>query len=166
MIKLTDKYIEIFEYGCSNVANCKTNHVEVFGTATDGYYVELSRLQRYTSSGGALNPEGSYVLFGGKYIDTTGRIITDNSIEQIMQKISPESYNKITKNPISMTNWIISGIITILLLCASVIFASKFNSSTLTFIYTLISGTAIITYCCAFVISNIDFFIKKISFIR
>ena len=85
--------------------------------------------------------------------------ITDNSIEQIMQKISPESYNKITKNPISMTNWIISGIITILLLCASVIFASKFNSSTLTFIYTLISGTAIITYCCAFVISNIDFFI-------
>lgn len=92
--------------------------------------------------------------------------ITDNSIEQIMQKISPESYNKITKNPISMTNWIISGIITILLLCASVIFASKFNSSTLTFIYTLISGTAIITYCCAFVISNIDFFIKKISFIR
>jgi hypothetical protein len=92
--------------------------------------------------------------------------ITDNSIEQIMQKISPESYNKITKNPISMTNWIISGIITILLLCASVIFASKFNSSALTFIYTLISGTAIITYCCAFVISNIDFFIKKISFIR
>lgn len=92
--------------------------------------------------------------------------ITDNSIEQIMQKISPESYNKITKNPISMTNWIISGIITILLLCASVIFASKFNSSTLTFIYTLISGTAIITYCCAFVISNIDFFVKKISFIR
>lgn len=92
--------------------------------------------------------------------------ITDNSIEQIMQKISPESYNKITKNPISMTNWIISGIITILLLCGSVIFASKFNSSTLTFIYTLISGTAIITYCCAFVISNIDFFIKKISFIR
>lgn len=92
--------------------------------------------------------------------------ITDNSIEQIMQKISPESYNKITKNPISMTNWIISGIITILLLCTSVIFASKFNSSTLTFIYTLISGTAIITYCCAFVISNIDFFIKKISFIR
>lgn len=92
--------------------------------------------------------------------------ITDNSIEQIMQKISPETYNKITKNPISMTNWIISGIITILLLCASVIFASKFNSSTLTFIYTLISGTAIITYCCAFVISNIDFFIKKISFIR
>ena len=92
--------------------------------------------------------------------------ITDNSIEQIMQKISPESYNKITKNPISMTNWIISGIITIFLLCASVIFASKFNSSTLTFIYTLISGTAIITYCCAFVISNIDFFIKKISFIR
>lgn len=92
--------------------------------------------------------------------------ITDNSIEQIMQKISPESYNKITKNPISMTNWIISGIITILLLCDSVIFASKFNSSTLTFIYTLISGTAIITYCCAFVISNIDFFIKKISFIR
>lgn len=92
--------------------------------------------------------------------------ITDNSIEQIMQKISPETYNKITKNPISMTNWIISGIITILLLCASVIFASKFNSSTLTFIYTLISGTAIITYCCAFVISNIDFFVKKISFIR
>ena len=41
--------------------------------------------------------------------------ITDNSIEQIMQKISPESYNKITKNPISMTNWIISGIITIYL---------------------------------------------------
>ena len=76
--------------------------------------------------------------------------ITDNSIEQIMQKISPESYNKITKNPISMTNWIISGIITILLLCASVIFASKFNSSTLTFIYTLISGTAIITYCCEY----------------
>ena len=88
------------------------------------------------------------------------------SITVPITKISPESYNKITKNPISMTNWIISGIITILLLCASVIFASKFNSSTLTFIYTLISGTAIITYCCAFVISNIDFFIKKISFIR
>ena len=48
--------------------------------------------------------------------------ITDNSIEQIMQKISPESYNKITKNPISMTNWIISGIITILLLCGSLRF--------------------------------------------
>lgn len=89
-----------------------------------------------------------------------------DTIESVMQKISPETYSSVTKKPVSMTKWIVSGIIAIFFLCISVIFAAKFNNSILTLLYTLTSGIAIVTYCFAFVISNIDFFVKKISFVK
>lgn len=89
-----------------------------------------------------------------------------STIESVIQKISPETYSAISKKPISLVNWIINGILVILFLGFSVIFATKFNSSSLTFVYTITSVAAIVTYCLAFVISNIDFFVKKISFVK
>lgn len=80
--KLTDKYIEIYEYGCISADKCKTNHTELFGTSNDGYYFELSRLNRYNkidTNNYELNPNGDYVYFNGAYIDTTERKTTINS---------------------------------------------------------------------------------------
>lgn len=97
-----------------------------------------------------------------KYTNKTVKL-TDSSIQAVIKEVAPETYEKLSKNPISLFNWIIGGIITISFLVISVIYASEYNNTSLTIGYAFVSAVAIVTYCSAFVMSNIDFFIKKIS---
>lgn len=76
-VTLTDGYFKVFEYGCSTVGNCSTNHNELFGTAMDGYLFDISRVDRYTTNALTTvdNVNGSYVNIMGNIINIneTGR---------------------------------------------------------------------------------------------
>ena len=64
---LTDDHIEVFEYGCSDVTNCSTNHVELFGTGIDGYLYLLSALPRFNSAS-EQDLSGEYVRINNELI--------------------------------------------------------------------------------------------------
>lgn len=88
--------------------------------------------------------------------------LNDTSIEAVMQKIAAQSAEA-KKNPISLTKWIIGGIVMAILFLAYTMFTRKANSNSLK-IYTYIELAALITaYCSLFIRSNMDFFVKLIS---
>lgn len=59
-ITLDNPYIEVYEYGCSNISNCKNNHSEAFGTSSDGYLYNLDNMIKYGADGKTAE-NGGYV---------------------------------------------------------------------------------------------------------
>jgi hypothetical protein len=87
--------------------------------------------------------------------------LTDNTIESVLLTIDPQFSDLKLKNPISMVNWIISGILMILFMVA---FAFSTNSNKdLDVAMSLVFAGCVITYILIFVFSNIEFFVKKIN---
>jgi hypothetical protein len=87
--------------------------------------------------------------------------LTDNTIESVLLAIDPQFSDSKLKNPISMVNWIISGILMILFMVAFVF--STNSSKDLDVAMSLVLAGCVITYILIFVFSNIEFFIKKIN---
>ena len=78
--------------------------------------------------------------------------------EKILQRLS----NKEVK-PVSMTKWIVSGILMLLFMVIFVLFLNKLNKTGFAIILNTIFGLILTVYCVLFVGTNIDFFIKKIE---
>lgn len=89
--------------------------------------------------------------------------ITDSSIISVMKKVSPNDYKKLLEEPISLKNWIVSGIIMVLLLFVPAFLTNVVNDRDLSIAYAILIAGCVTIYCSAFIIGNIDFFIKKIS---
>lgn len=85
--------------------------------------------------------------------------LDDAAILAVMNKIMTKSGSQ--KNPISLSKWIIGGIIMILLFIAFSVFAKPGSNHFIT-VYTYIELAALITaYCALFIRSNMEFFVKK-----
>lgn len=89
--------------------------------------------------------------------------VTDETIQKIMDSVSPEMYKKMQKKPVPLVSWIIGGIVLIFLPLISIRSISLMNSRTLSMTYALLIAFCITAYCTVFVFGNIDAFIKKIS---
>lgn len=87
--------------------------------------------------------------------------LTDTTIENILRTIDPAFAGISLKNPISMRNWIIGGVLMILFMFVFV-FSSNINRN-LDVAISLVFAGCVISYTIAFVFSNIDFFVKKIN---
>lgn len=87
--------------------------------------------------------------------------LDDAAILAVMNKIMTKSGSQ--KNPISLSKWIIGGILMILLFIVFSVFAKPGSNRFLT-LSTYIELAAIVTvYCVLFIRSNMDFFVKKIN---
>lgn len=87
--------------------------------------------------------------------------LDDAAILAVMKKITTKSDSQ--KNPISLSKWIIGGILMALLFVVFSVLAKPGSNHFLT-VYTYIELAALITaYCALFVRSNMDFFVKKIN---
>jgi len=90
--------------------------------------------------------------------------LTDTTIENILRTIDPQFSDISLKNPISMRNWIISGVLMILFMFVFIF--SRNISRNLDVAISLVFAGCVITYILTFVFSNIDFFVKKISTLK
>lgn len=68
--------IEVFEYGCIDITKCNQNHDETFGSATDGYLVNLNKIEdRYTKQADNTYKldvtNGTYLRFNGGFVEIT-----------------------------------------------------------------------------------------------
>lgn len=88
------------------------------------------------------------------------------TLNAVMQKISAmELSSGKNAKPVSFLGWIISGIAMIIAMMFFGFYTSPHTTSSMLIIaFYLLFALAIVVYCTAFVISNLDFFIKKISF--
>lgn len=66
-------------------------------------------------------------------------------------------------NPVSLKNWILSGIIMIVFMLSFLILSSSLHSDSLTLAFALVFAFVITAYCALFVGVNLDFFVKKIE---
>ncbi|MDE5899218.1 MAG: hypothetical protein K2H09_08165 [Treponemataceae bacterium] len=89
--------------------------------------------------------------------------LTESSIDAVMQSVAPDMRRKLKERSVSMANWIVSGIVMILMLFFSVLVAGTMNSGVLLIAYALLIAFCITVYCSCFVVCNIDFFVKKIA---
>ncbi|MBQ8013204.1 MAG: hypothetical protein IJ257_02235 [Treponema sp.] len=65
--------------------------------------------------------------------------------------------------PVSMTKWIIWGIVMLFLMVTSGLFLNRTDRESFAIIFNVIFGLLITAYCAIFVGTNMDFFIKKIE---
>ena len=94
-------------------------------------------------------------------------IPADNStLNAVMQRISAmELSSGRNAKPVSFAGWIIAGVIMIIAMMFFGFYTSpRTTSSMLIIAFYLIFSLSVVVYCIAFVTSNLDFFIKKISF--
>lgn len=81
----------------------------------------------------------------------------DRSIRAVMDRLFPQK----DRSPITLTNWIISGALMILLLLVFVFLPH--GSGLLTLAFYMLFAAIITTYVALFVGCNMDFFVKKID---
>lgn len=74
-----------------------------------------------------------------------------------------EALENMQVRPVSMTKWIIWGIVMILLMVTFGLFLNRFDKASFAIIFNVIFGILITVYCATFVGTNMDFFIKKID---
>lgn len=87
--------------------------------------------------------------------------ITDKSISAVMEKIYASEEH--LENKVSLSKWIIGGIVIMAMFLASAFFSHGINSNALKLcIYTELA-VLITVYCALFIRSNMDFFVKLIN---
>lgn len=88
------------------------------------------------------------------------------TLDAVMQKVSAmELAAGRTPQPVNLAGWIIAGVIMIAAMMFFGFYTSPQKTSSMLIIaFYLIFALAVVIYCIAFVTSNLDFFVKKISF--
>ena len=88
------------------------------------------------------------------------------ALSAVMQKVSAiELSSGRNPKPVNLVGWIISGIAMIIAMMFFGFYTSPGTTSSMLIItFYLIFALSVVIYCIAFVISNLDFFVKKISF--
>lgn len=90
--------------------------------------------------------------------------INDSTIENIMQKVSPETYKTLSQKNSSLHKWIIGSlIIPVMMFIPAIFTTSAMNIDLLSLFYALLLAIYIASYCCVFALGNVDLFVKKIS---
>lgn len=91
---------------------------------------------------------------------------SDIKLSNIMKRIYPD-FDPQSVCPVSFTKWIVAGI---LLILAFVLFAILDNvpeiSAGMSVAVYMLFGISITIYCLLFIISNLDFFVKKVELIK
>ena len=87
------------------------------------------------------------------------------TLDAVMQKVSALELSSGRKpKPVSLGGWIVSGILMIIAMMFFGFYTTPSTASSLLIItFYLLFALAIVVYCIAFVTSNLDFFVKKIS---
>ncbi len=67
------------------------------------------------------------------------------------------------ENPVTLTNWVIGGIIMVLFLISFLFLSKPLHSTALNLAFALVFAFTITAYCGTFVGLNLDFFVKKIE---
>ncbi|MCR4939477.1 MAG: hypothetical protein K5930_05125 [Treponemataceae bacterium] len=88
------------------------------------------------------------------------------ALAAVMQKVSAiELASGRNPKPVNLAGWIVAGIIMIIAMMSFGIYTSPGTASSLLIIaFYLVFALSVVIYCTAFVVSNLDFFVKKISF--
>ncbi len=90
--------------------------------------------------------------------------LNDTSIEAVLKQINPDfNEAEAEKSPISLSRWIVAGLIMILLLLIFGIITRRDSSQVLMLCFSLLFAGAVTAYCALFVGCNMDFFVKKIE---
>lgn len=93
--------------------------------------------------------------------------LNDSSIEAVLKQLNPSlTQEDVEKNPISMTRWIVSGVIMIGLMLVFGLLTRHSASQILTISFSLLFAGIVTAYCALFVGCNMDFFVKKIETIK
>jgi hypothetical protein len=83
--------------------------------------------------------------------------------EPIKQTPIKDALENMSVRPVTMTKWIIWGIIMILLLVVFCLILNRSDRTSFAIFFNIIFGTLVTAYCVLFVGTNMDFFIKKIA---
>ena len=83
--------------------------------------------------------------------------------EPIKQTPIKDALENMPVRPVTMTKWIIWGIIMILLLVVFCLILNRIDRTSFAIFFNIIFGTLVTAYCVLFVGTNMDFFIKKID---
>ena len=86
---------------------------------------------------------------------------SDSVITSVLKKIDTMKSTS-TPNPISLRQWVVSGILMILLMLSFGLYTAN-SSEELKIAFYLVFALIITIYCSMFIGCNIDFFIKKIN---
>ena len=86
---------------------------------------------------------------------------SDSVIASVLKKIDTQKGYS-TQNPISLRQWVVSGILMILLMLSFGLYTAE-SSEELKIAFYLVFALIITIYCAMFIGCNIDFFIKKIN---
>lgn len=90
--------------------------------------------------------------------------LTDSTLESVMQKVAPEISADKLKNPISMLNWIVGGIVMIVFMFTLIpILTATPQTKNLLLAFCIVFACCVTAYCAMFIASNIDFFVKRIA---
>jgi hypothetical protein len=92
--------------------------------------------------------------------------LDDSTITEVIKVINDKYQIKPVENPISIHNWILGGILMILLMTVFGVFTNNNTSRELVISFYLLFGAIITAYCAIFIASNMDFFIKKIHTLK
>lgn len=91
-----------------------------------------------------------YLTLAEKY---ASKPLQNKSLKEILENMSAK--------PVSLTKWIIWGILMIFLMITFGIFLNKIDRTSFAIIFNVMFGVMVTVYCALFVGMNIDFFIKK-----
>lgn len=87
--------------------------------------------------------------------------LNDESIKAVMKKIVVAQESQ--KNPISLSKWVLGGILMATLFLVYTMFTKRSDSSSLSILTYLELAAFITVYCSLFIRSNMDFFVKLIN---
>jgi len=87
--------------------------------------------------------------------------LSDAGLNAVIENKSPEWLKNL--KPVSMFNWVFSGLLMIVLFVCSGFFIEKIQNDFYMTIFYLIVGGVVSVYGAAFIGANLDFFIKKID---
>ena len=73
--------------------------------------------------------------------------LTDASIENVMERIEPGAYRRMIEKPISIRNWIISGIAMITLLFVPILITNRMHSRDLSIAYAVLIALRFTAAC-------------------
>ena len=76
---------------------------------------------------------------------------------------APEAPVSAAHSPVSLTNWIVGGVLMVCFMLAFGFFTHGMNSALLSLSYYLLFAGSVTAYCALFVGANMDFFVKKIK---
>lgn len=84
-------------------------------------------------------------------------------VEAIMLKVNPFWDVQAQKSPVSLTGWIASGVVMILLMIAFGLYSKTVQSQFLNIAFYLVFSGVVMSYVALFIAENMDFFIKLIG---